>query len=106
LNKSSGTYVSRAVFLDNTFNTVAVNLEAATPDKTSFKVYYSIDNTTWTQLTVQGTPKQVNEEYYRYSYKNTLDTPANKYRIKIEMATTDVTVRPKIRRLMSIMRNE
>ena len=110
INKTSGTYISRAVVMENAFNTIAVNFEAAIPQNTSYEVFYSTDNTNWNELPMstepEYAPKQVNEEFWKYYYKETLTVPANTYRIKIVLNSTDVNARPRIRRLMNVLRNE
>ena len=105
IEKSEGCYVSRTVYMDSPFNAIRVSLEAYTPDGTSFKVYYSTDNETWTELT-NPTTKQIDEYFHRYEYKTTLGEEVTKYKVRIDLSTRNILNRPRIRKLMNTLRME
>ena len=70
IEKAEGCYVSRTVFMDNPFNTIAVSLEAARPSGTSFDLMYSTDNVDWISMEdIEEKRVTVDEEFIRYSYK-------------------------------------
>ena len=109
-NKSEGLYVSRAVDnLENPFNTIAISLEAATPEGTSFKVrYLTEDGGTWVDATpVEGYENgvAVDNEFNKYMYKDTVST-STFFRVQIILETDNPIYRPRIRKLINIMRNE
>lgn len=104
IEETEGCYVSRTVYMDSPYNEIKVSLEAATPDGTSFKVYYSTDNETWTELT-NPTTKQVDEYFNRYEFvTNLAEDDVTNYKVRIDMNTKNVLNRPRIRKLMNILR--
>lgn len=107
-NKLSGQYESRTVYdFDNPFNKIAISLEAATPAGTSFDVYYQTElYGEWQKATlVSGYPVQVDKDFYKYSYLDSC-TSSTYYRVRIVLNTTNSVNRPRIRKLINIMRNE
>lgn len=106
-NEGTGTYVSRQVVMEQSFNTLQTSIEAYTPDGTSFKMYYTLanDNSGWTELTSPSVTR-VDQFFSRYTFtKDSLPENNNKCRIKIEMSSTDKLHTPVLRRLISIMKN-
>lgn len=107
INKLQGSYISRTVFLDNPYNTIAISLEASKPTGTDFTVKYSTDSVNWTELTAEKTtPVDLNEGYYRYEYKKELGDSYTQYAVRIDMTTNSNLVTPKFRKLINVMRNE
>lgn len=104
IEKSQGTYVSKTVTMDDSFNTVAISLEAAKPSNTGFDVYIQTDGRTWVQMT-DPTVVTIDEEFARYSYKKTVSSTKT-FKVKIKMASNNPLVKPRIRRLMNILRTE
>lgn len=107
IEKSEGCYVSRTVYMDSPFNTIGISLEAAKPTGTSFEIQYSTNNVDWiTVEDIESARTQVDEEFIRYSYKAELSEPVTTYKVRINMASTNVLNRPRIRKLMNILRME
>lgn len=104
MEKSEGAYLSKTVTMDNAFNTVVVSLEACKPTSTGFDVYIQTDGKTWTKLE-SPTIVTIDEEFAKYTYKKTV-TSTKTFKVKIQMATSNPLVKPRIRRLMNILRNE
>lgn len=102
--KSTGTYLSRTVAFDSTYNKVAVSVEAYKPSGTEFKIYISSDGNSWTELD-SPTTTPVDETYVRYSYTKSV-SPVKTYKVKIVMSTGNPLARPKLRKLINIMRME
>ena len=115
IEESTGTYVSRTVMLDNPYNTVAVSYEAYLPTNTSASISFTSDdpsdvNAVWIELT-NPSITQVDESFLRYQYTYKLSIPEGQtgqtmYTVRIDMESENPVVRPRIRKLMSIMRNE
>ena len=118
IEEGRGTYVSRTVMLDNPYNTIAVSYEACIPNNTSVSVSVSYDNsaigTTWVELTESNSTRSivaVDENFVRYQYIHRVAVPEGKtgqtiYAVRIDMTSSNPVVRPRVRKLMSIMRNE
>lgn len=102
--ETTGAYVSRNVVMEEDYNTINVSFEAAIPSGTEVKAYYSTDNTTWNELT-EDSHVQLSQEFNRYLYKKeSLPAGTRNYRIKITLKTDNPLVRPRVRRLMSILK--
>lgn len=104
IDKTSGTYISRTVEMTEFFNKLRVMFEVALPSSTSIKVFYKTEDVsdTWVELT-SPTIVKVDEEFSRYSYDKTI-TQAKKYKVKIEMTTSNPLSKPRVRKLMSILK--
>ena len=110
--KSSGAYVSREVTCDEEYTRVRVILEANTAQKAvaaacNFEVYIQAaddeTNAGWRKL-VAPTKTPISETYDQYEYVLDSGISAKKYRVKVEMSTTNPVLQPRIRRLMSILK--
>ena len=107
IESPSGSYISRTVYMDNPFKVISISLEAARPTGTEFEVQYSTDNVNWTTVNdIESARTQVDEEFLRYSYKETLGAPVNTYKVRVNFTSSDLKKRPRIRKLMSILRTE
>lgn len=104
MSKSKGAYVSKNIVLDENYENLKVSIELSLPSGTSAKVYYSTDGNgdSWNELT---SPKltQVDQEFYRHDYTAT-DISSKNYRVKVEFATSNPLVRPRGRKLVSILK--
>ena len=115
IEEGRGVYVSRTVMLDNPYNTVSVSYEAIIPENTSVSASFTAEDPSspssiWIPLT-NASITQVDESFFRYQYLHHLAIPAGQtgqtmYTIKIEMTSSNPVARPRIRKLISIMRNQ
>lgn len=103
MTKSKGAYVSKNVVLGENFGNIRVSCEFSLPSGTSAKVYYSTDGNgnTWTELTSPQLTK-VDEEFYRYEYSKAVT--GKNYRVKVALETSNPLVRPRGRKLISILK--
>ena len=101
---STGTYVSRNVVMDEAFTKIKVVMNVSVPSGTSFKVFYqNIDvGSSWTELT-NPTVTPVDEEFSRYEFNKT-GISATNYRVKITLTTTNPLIRPRVRKLINILK--
>lgn len=105
--KSKGAYVSRRVVMEQDFDEIALSFEAAIPSGTKVTPKYSLDDVSWQEFENQGEPTVtvISDEFNRYEYKKTsLPVGTRNYRVKLEMESENPIVRPRVRRLMSILR--
>ena len=106
IEETQGVYVSRTVYMSEPFNAIRVSYEAAVPSGTEVKAKYSTDNTTWNDFDADGDPEPLSQEFNRYTFKkDSLGPGVTMYKIRIEMKTSNPLVRPRVRRLMSILKN-
>lgn len=104
-DSESGTYVSRTVSMSNAFTTIRVLLDEYKPTGTSIDIYYQTNKTNgWTKLANQSSIIKVDDVYNQYEYSATV-TSATTYKVKIVLNTNNPLVRPKCRRLRSILKN-
>lgn len=104
--QSRGTYISRTVFLDNPYNVLSVSYEANIPSQTSVRIFYNTaTGNNWIELTDPSTT-QIDENFFRYQYSKTLSESYKVYAVRIEMTSDNPIARPRVRKLMNIMRNE
>ena len=105
LTKSSGTYISREVTMDEAFTNIRVVMDLNIPTGTTCSVYVQCAdnaNPDWIALT-NPSVVPVSEEYLRHEW--TLDgLSTTKYRVKVVLTTNNPVVRPYARRLMSILK--
>lgn len=105
IEQNEGAYVSRTVTFDHPFNKIVTSVEAYTPTGTGFSISYSLDGSTWA---VMNTPTTATVDEYFIKYTYTVDVPATSkvFKVKINMSTNNPLVRPRIRKLMNILRTE
>lgn len=104
LTQTTGAYVSRQVTMSEHFTKVRISMDVAKPSGTDVRVFIMTDDKTgWRKVTETPTVSQVDEEFNRYEYSLTGVNSAN-YRIKIEMESSNPLIRPRIRKLMSILK--
>lgn len=118
IEEGTGSYISRTVALDNPYNTIVVSYEACTPNNTSVSVSVnyesSILSSAWIELNESNSTRSVvavDENFIRYQYIHKVAVPEGKtgqtlYAVRIDMTSTNPVARPRVRKLMSIMRNE
>ena len=118
IEEGIGSYISRTVMLDNPYNTIAVSYEANIPANTEVSVSVNYENpvlsTAWIKLDESNSTCSVvavDDEFLRYQYIHKVAVPEGKtgqtlYAVRIDMASTNPVARPRVRKLMSIMRNE
>ena len=106
IEQTEGTYVSRTVFLDQPYDQVNISYEAAIPSGCSVRVMFTYDYVHWIEVPQSSDAVDVDYEFKRYThlYEN-LEAPQTMYKVKIVMTTDNVVKRPRIRKLMNIMRN-
>ena len=108
IEKNKGAYVSRRVVMEQDFDEISVSFEAAVPSGTRVTPKYSIDDVNWLEFDNHSQPTVtiISDEFNRFEYKkSSLPVGTKDYRIKIDMESENPLVRPRIRRLMSILRN-
>ena len=104
INESSGAYISRTVTMDDKFTKIRLLANISAPTGTSVKFFYKTDaETDWVQITDTPTITAVDTEFSTYEYLHTC-TEAQTYKLKIEMATSNVLIRPRIKKLINILR--
>nr|DAY14369.1 MAG TPA: protein of unknown function (DUF4815) [Caudoviricetes sp.] len=106
IDKTQGSYVSRTVEMSEKYTKIKVMVDVAIPSSTSYKIFYKAEDVSnnWVELTSpQVSP--VNEDFNKHTYNATLSgSGAKKYKIKIEMTTTNPLVKPRFKKLMSILK--
>lgn len=104
IEKSRGAYVSRTVTMDETFTNARVALEISMPSGTSVRVFIKTDNNAnWVQLTDTPSVTPVDQEFSRYEWNKTGINSKN-YKVKIELETSNPIIKPRVRKLMSILK--
>ena len=105
LHDKTGAYVSRTVYLENSFNTVQVSFEAFIPSGSEVKVFYSINNDTWSEISMEQGDQVDYNNWFRYLGIATLINSTRTYKVKLVMSSTSYIVQPKIRKLINILKN-
>lgn len=105
MEKNSGAYVSRVVTMEDNFTKLRVMANVCAPSGTSVKFFYMTEDTStsWVELT-NPTISRIDDDFSRYEWSKENLTPSKSYRIKIVMETSNPLVRPRIKKLMSIMK--
>lgn len=103
-NHLTGTYVSRRIEMSEDFTKLKVNVQFCLPDGCQASVFYQTEDvsSSWIQLT-NPTINKEDEEFYRYVYEKTI-TPAKMYRVKVVLSSQSALSKPRMRKLMSILR--
>lgn len=103
--QTSGTYVSRLVETSQNFTTIRQVVEAVVPSGVTVNVKLSIDDKTWVGGTLTST-EPIDTEFSRYTYEYTIPSSgtSKKFRSRIEMSTGNRTVKPRVRKLINIMK--
>lgn len=106
LTQNTGSYISREVSTSEKFTNIRVIFDADIPSVASVKVYIFTDQeSTWKELTTPISVTPVNEEFSTYEYNHRLSQPGgSKYRIKIEMSSNNILIRPRIKKLKNILK--
>ena len=106
MEKTSGAYVSRTVTMDDPFTKLRVIAEICKPSGTEVKFYYMTDKTenAWVELEDSPTVTRINDEFSKYEWNKEGLTSAKTYKVKITMETSNPLVRPRVRRLMNIIK--
>lgn len=105
IEKSEGAYVSRRVVMEQEYDQISCSFEAAIPSGTKVTPKYTLDEVSWLEFDAEPTVTVISDEFNRYEYKKT-EIPAGtkEYRVKLEMETENPLVRPRVRRLINILR--
>lgn len=111
LTALEGSYVSRTIDLSSApYNTVRVSFDAFTPSNTTVIPRFSVDEgKTWKTFKNPPTVTQQTPEFSKLEYveKITTGTATEKYfKVRLDMKTQNSFLRPRAKRLMTIMRNE
>lgn len=103
-NKTAGTYYSRLVTLTTPYTSVTQVLDISTPSGSSVSVQFTYDDgATWINPT-QGSPEQIDQTFTRYTFTGTTGgTGKTTFRARINLATTNTCVRPRVKRFLNIM---
>ena len=112
LNKTSGSYITRNVYLAEGFNTIRVVLEVALVTQTDFDVYYAIDTAgiEWFKFNKDKaviTPVDndfVRWEWYVQNFLPAGTKEANNFRLKIDLRSDNALKRPRVRKMRSILK--
>lgn len=105
MEKTSGAYVSKTVTMDDSFTKLRLIAELSKPSGTEVKFYYQTDKTSgWEEITESPTVTRIDDEFSRYEWNKNDVTSAKTYKIKITLATSNPLVRPRVRKLMSILK--
>jgi len=103
-DKTSCTYVSKNIVMDESFTKIKVLLDLTLPSGTACHVYYMNTDVSevWNELL---TPSiiPVDEEFSRYEW-NKVDINAKEFRVKIVLTTTNPLARPRAKKLMNILK--
>lgn len=104
-NVNEGAYVSKNINIPEGFNNIKVSVDMNLPTGTNTVLYYATDSsgTEWNALTNTGAV-QKSIDYKTYTFENDLAELATNYRIKIAMTTNNPINRPKLQKLMSILK--
>ena len=105
IEKSEGAYVSRRVVMEQEYDQISCSFEAAIPSGTKVTPKYTLDEVSWLEFDAEPTVTVISDEFNRYEYKKT-EIPAGtkEYRVMLEMETENPLVRPRVRRLINILR--
>ena len=105
LEKTSGAYVSKTVTMEDNFSKLRLVAEISKPSGTEVKFYYQTDTTSdWTEVIGSPIITRVNDDFSRYEWNNVAITSSKSYKLKITLATSNPLVRPRVRKLMSILK--
>lgn len=105
MEKTSGAYVSKTVTMDDNFTKLRLVAELCKPSGTEIKFYYQTDKTSgWEEITEDPTVTRIDDEFSRYEWNKNDVTSAKTYKIKITLETSNPLVRPRVRKLMSILK--
>lgn len=105
-NKSTGTYVSRNVSVEEGFNHVKIVADICIPSGCNVTFYYATDSsgTDWKAISTSITPTQKSTTYSTYTYEDDLSETAKNYRVKIVMTNNGSINRPSVMNLKNIMK--
>ena len=105
MEKTSGAYVSKTVTMDDAFTKLRLITEISKPSGTEVRFYYQTDATSgWEEITESPTVTRIDDEFSRYEWNKNDVASAKTYKIKITLATSNPLVRPRVRKLMSILK--
>lgn len=105
MEKTSGAYVSKTVTMDDAFTKLRLITEISKPSGTEVRFYYQTDATSgWEEITESPTVTRIDDEFSRYEWNKNDVVSAKTYKIKITLATSNPLVRPRVRKLMSILK--
>lgn len=103
-NHTKATYISRQVEMTENFTNIKVDTQFALPAGCTAKVYYmTADQSQEWVLMDNPTVTQENAEFNRFVYTVT-GISAKFFRVKVELETVNPLVRPRMRKLMCIMK--
>lgn len=100
----SGVYISKTVELAETYTSIIQSIEVSAPSGTAVRIYYSLDEgETWSEQ-INPTSETIDTEFSRLTFtKSNLD-PSSSFKTKITLGTSISTVRPRVRKLMNIIK--
>ena len=105
--KATGNYVSRQVVMEQDFDEISLSYEAAIPSGTKVTPQFSTDDVNWQDFDNKDAPDTtiISTEFTRYEFKkSSLPAGTYNYRVKIKLESENPLVRPRVRKLMSILR--
>ena len=106
-----GSYVGRTVDMSEApYNTLRVSYEAFTPQGATVSVQYSTDGgSSWRSFSTQPSVSQQSNEFTKYTYEEKVASGTATYssfKVRINLLTQNSFLRPRVRRLLTNMRNE
>lgn len=106
-----GSYVGRTVDMSEApYNTLRVSYEAFTPQGATASVQYSTDGgSSWRSFSTQPSVSQQSNEFTKYTYEEKVASGTATYssfKVRINLLTQNSFLRPRVRRLLTNMRNE
>ena len=91
--------------MDDAFTKLRLITEISKPSGTEVRFYYQTDATSgWEEITESPTVTRIDDEFSRYEWNKNDVVSAKTYKIKITLATSNPLVRPRVRKLMSILK--
>lgn len=110
LTNLKGSYVARGVDMSEApFNTIRFSYEAFLPQGATVVPKYSVDGgQTWKEFSKRATKTKANNEFYRYVIDEKIneDSKEKKLKVRLDLATKNSFLRPRVRRLMVTTRDE
>ena len=99
-------YVSRTIYLGTEYDDIKIYLDTKLVGDTTYKVFYSLDanGEDWVEMNTESvTP--LSEFWQQNYYHTSLAEMHDTFRVRVEINCTDPSKKPKISRLMCIMRD-
>lgn len=110
LTNLKGSYIARGVDMSEApFNTIRFSYEAFLPQGATVTPKYSVDGgVSWKEFSKTATKTKANNEFTRYviDEKTNKSSKDKKLKVRLDLATKNSFLRPRVRRLMVTTRDE